>query len=249
MPPTRPGPRQAVSLLLSSPVVCPVCTRQVSDWWEEYIYLRGRGPLMVNSNYYAMVSGRGAPVPAPAGPGLPSAAPGTCPPCPKAACASLCLPRATAEKRGQQKCSRARALSLLSPLGTGSCHSSLRARVPAQLPRLVTWRARRTASSLAALRRQETEPRVSFPGLLGFFFPVFCDIDGLGGHKPFFCEKPLKTVGFGNWHLIPVITGQPHSVSLALSFPSFHFPVKHEIKPAKRRKRDFGLFSVRAGVI
>ncbi|KAM9220067.1 carnitine O-palmitoyltransferase 1, liver isoform 1-T2 [Dugong dugon] len=26
----------------------------VSDWWEEYIYLRGRGPLMVNSNYYAM---------------------------------------------------------------------------------------------------------------------------------------------------------------------------------------------------
>lgn len=29
---------------------------QVSDWWEEYIYLRGRGPLMVNSNYYAMVS-------------------------------------------------------------------------------------------------------------------------------------------------------------------------------------------------
>uniref|UniRef100_A0A672LSH5 carnitine O-palmitoyltransferase n=1 Tax=Sinocyclocheilus grahami TaxID=75366 RepID=A0A672LSH5_SINGR len=27
---------------------------QVSDWWEEYIYLRGRGPIMVNSNYYAM---------------------------------------------------------------------------------------------------------------------------------------------------------------------------------------------------
>uniref|UniRef100_A0A8C0G5Y4 carnitine O-palmitoyltransferase n=1 Tax=Chelonoidis abingdonii TaxID=106734 RepID=A0A8C0G5Y4_CHEAB len=26
----------------------------VSDWWEEYVYLRGRGPLMVNSNYYAM---------------------------------------------------------------------------------------------------------------------------------------------------------------------------------------------------
>ncbi|XP_030053832.1 palmitoyl thioesterase CPT1C isoform X1 [Microcaecilia unicolor] len=26
----------------------------VSDWWEEYIYLRGRSPLMVNSNYYAM---------------------------------------------------------------------------------------------------------------------------------------------------------------------------------------------------
>lgn len=30
---------------------------QVSDWWEEYIYLRGRGPIMVNSNYYIMVSG------------------------------------------------------------------------------------------------------------------------------------------------------------------------------------------------
>ncbi|XP_028824722.1 carnitine O-palmitoyltransferase 1, liver isoform-like isoform X2 [Denticeps clupeoides] len=26
----------------------------VSDWWEEYIYLRSRGPIMVNSNYYAM---------------------------------------------------------------------------------------------------------------------------------------------------------------------------------------------------
>lgn len=24
----------------------------VSDWWEEYVYLRGRSPLMVNSNYY-----------------------------------------------------------------------------------------------------------------------------------------------------------------------------------------------------
>ena len=24
----------------------------VSDWWEEYVYLRGRSPIMVNSNYY-----------------------------------------------------------------------------------------------------------------------------------------------------------------------------------------------------
>lgn len=28
---------------------------QVSDWWEEYVYLRGRSPIMVNSNYYVMV--------------------------------------------------------------------------------------------------------------------------------------------------------------------------------------------------
>jgi carnitine O-palmitoyltransferase 1, liver isoform len=27
-------------------------TNYVSDWWEEYVYLRGRSPLMVNSNYY-----------------------------------------------------------------------------------------------------------------------------------------------------------------------------------------------------
>ncbi|XP_004845344.1 carnitine O-palmitoyltransferase 1, muscle isoform isoform X2 [Heterocephalus glaber] len=29
-------------------------TNYVSDWWEEYIYLRGRTPLTVNSNYYVM---------------------------------------------------------------------------------------------------------------------------------------------------------------------------------------------------
>ncbi|XP_072858465.2 carnitine O-palmitoyltransferase 1, muscle isoform isoform X1 [Pogona vitticeps] len=29
-------------------------TNYVSDWWEEYIYLRGRDPIMVNSNYYVM---------------------------------------------------------------------------------------------------------------------------------------------------------------------------------------------------
>uniref|UniRef100_A0A8C4HD39 Carnitine O-palmitoyltransferase 1, muscle isoform n=1 Tax=Dicentrarchus labrax TaxID=13489 RepID=A0A8C4HD39_DICLA len=28
--------------------------QRVSDWWEEYIYLRGRGPIMVNSNFYIM---------------------------------------------------------------------------------------------------------------------------------------------------------------------------------------------------
>uniref|UniRef100_A0A8C5AU41 Carnitine O-palmitoyltransferase 1, muscle isoform n=1 Tax=Gadus morhua TaxID=8049 RepID=A0A8C5AU41_GADMO len=29
-------------------------TNYVSDWWEEYIYLRGRSPIMVNSNFYVM---------------------------------------------------------------------------------------------------------------------------------------------------------------------------------------------------
>ncbi|XP_037036694.1 carnitine O-palmitoyltransferase 1, liver isoform-like [Bradysia coprophila] len=27
-------------------------TNYVSDWWEQYVYLRGRSPLMVNSNYH-----------------------------------------------------------------------------------------------------------------------------------------------------------------------------------------------------
>lgn len=28
----------------------------VSDWWEEYVYLRGRSPIMINSNYYCIDS-------------------------------------------------------------------------------------------------------------------------------------------------------------------------------------------------
>ena len=28
---------------------------QVSDWWEKFIYLRGRSPIMVNSNFYGLV--------------------------------------------------------------------------------------------------------------------------------------------------------------------------------------------------
>lgn len=40
---------------MSPYVSVSLCVAQVSDWWEEYIYLRGRGPIMVNSNYYAMV--------------------------------------------------------------------------------------------------------------------------------------------------------------------------------------------------
>lgn len=31
-------------------------TNYVTDWWEQYVYLRGRSPLMVNSNYYGIVS-------------------------------------------------------------------------------------------------------------------------------------------------------------------------------------------------
>jgi hypothetical protein len=28
----------------------------VTDWWEKYVYLRARGALMINSNYYIMDS-------------------------------------------------------------------------------------------------------------------------------------------------------------------------------------------------
>ncbi|XP_070610708.1 carnitine O-palmitoyltransferase 1, muscle isoform isoform X3 [Erythrolamprus reginae] len=44
------GPRLQKFLVLKS----WWATNYVSDWWEEYIYLRGRGPIMVNSNYYLM---------------------------------------------------------------------------------------------------------------------------------------------------------------------------------------------------
>lgn len=46
-----------VGLTTSSPALTSIHP-QVSDWWEEYIYLRGRSPLMVNSNYYVMVRTR-----------------------------------------------------------------------------------------------------------------------------------------------------------------------------------------------
>lgn len=26
----------------------------MSDWWEDYVYLAGRSPLMVNSNFYGI---------------------------------------------------------------------------------------------------------------------------------------------------------------------------------------------------
>ena len=31
-----------------------ISSNYVSDWWEEYVYLRGRSPIMVNSNFYAL---------------------------------------------------------------------------------------------------------------------------------------------------------------------------------------------------
>ena len=31
-----------------------ISSNYVSDWWEEYVYLRGRSPIMVNSNFYGM---------------------------------------------------------------------------------------------------------------------------------------------------------------------------------------------------
>lgn len=31
-----------------------VSTNYVSDWWEKYVYLRGRSPIAINSNYYVL---------------------------------------------------------------------------------------------------------------------------------------------------------------------------------------------------
>ena len=31
----------------------------MTDWWESYVYLYGRSSIMINSNYYAGVSGVG----------------------------------------------------------------------------------------------------------------------------------------------------------------------------------------------
>lgn len=32
-------------------------TNYVSDWWEEYVYLRGRSPIMVNCTYLFISQG------------------------------------------------------------------------------------------------------------------------------------------------------------------------------------------------
>lgn len=39
----------------SHPSYVSLVHSQVSDWWEEFVYLRSRNSLMVNSNYYMMV--------------------------------------------------------------------------------------------------------------------------------------------------------------------------------------------------
>ncbi|CAF3304130.1 unnamed protein product [Rotaria sp. Silwood2] len=31
-------------------------TNYVTDWWEKFVYFRGRSPIMVNSNFYGLVS-------------------------------------------------------------------------------------------------------------------------------------------------------------------------------------------------
>lgn len=49
------GLSSPIGLTAPSPAYLTSIHPQVSDWWEEYIYLRGRSPLMVNSNYYVMV--------------------------------------------------------------------------------------------------------------------------------------------------------------------------------------------------
>ncbi|XP_075393125.1 palmitoyl thioesterase CPT1C isoform X5 [Tenrec ecaudatus] len=41
------------------PVSRPQTRPQVSDWWEEFVYLRARNSLMVNSNYYLMAARAG----------------------------------------------------------------------------------------------------------------------------------------------------------------------------------------------
>ena len=35
-----------------------ISTNYVSDWWEKFVYLRGRSAIMVNSNFYGLVSQR-----------------------------------------------------------------------------------------------------------------------------------------------------------------------------------------------
>ena len=33
-----------------------IFVKQISDWWQQFVYLRSRESLMINSNYYGVVS-------------------------------------------------------------------------------------------------------------------------------------------------------------------------------------------------
>jgi len=46
------GPRLQRWLILKS--WYPLTPNYVSDWWEKYVYLRSRTPIMINSNYYVI---------------------------------------------------------------------------------------------------------------------------------------------------------------------------------------------------
>jgi len=56
-----PSPPSACSLFFltlpfpSLPFLSPIF--KVADWWEKYVYLRGRSPIVVNSNYYILDCG------------------------------------------------------------------------------------------------------------------------------------------------------------------------------------------------
>ncbi|KAF9799184.1 hypothetical protein SFRURICE_006444 [Spodoptera frugiperda] len=43
---------ETIAVKLQRYLVLKWSSNYVSDWWEEYVYLRGRSPLMVNSNFY-----------------------------------------------------------------------------------------------------------------------------------------------------------------------------------------------------
>mmetsp|Transcript_5605 Transcript_5605/g.10883 ORF Transcript_5605/g.10883 Transcript_5605/m.10883 type:complete len:824 (-) Transcript_5605:763-3234(-) len=46
----KEGPRLQAMLVAKS----FYSTNYVSDWWEKYVYLRGRSPILINSNYYGL---------------------------------------------------------------------------------------------------------------------------------------------------------------------------------------------------
>ena len=47
--------RAHTSLMSAVTNMCVCVCGQVTDWWEQYVYLRGRSPIMINSNFYGIV--------------------------------------------------------------------------------------------------------------------------------------------------------------------------------------------------